>query len=183
MHTGLKCRVLQINCVPLNYCLDLKKWFCLTACNQVYNEIVLVGNHTRMDGAQCWSVHTLLRNTFSSHLKNCPKLLWKLNFFSSVLQRIMIKRNESWENAQHMSSSSLFLSFAEKMYTSPLESETMDILDRWIPICNMTMNCSCGISHPHELNFRNDRVFLITSYCKDVIRDVIQRRIWWKQLS
>lgn len=55
---ALKCKTAKNNYVPLNYCFDLKKGFCLTACSQVYNEIILDGSHTRMDETEHWSEYT-----------------------------------------------------------------------------------------------------------------------------
>lgn len=52
---ALKCKITENNYVPLNYCFDLKKGFCLTACSQVDNEIILDSNHTRMDETEHWS--------------------------------------------------------------------------------------------------------------------------------
>lgn len=64
----LKCKIPQNNLVFSNYFLDLKNGFCLTACSQVYNEITLDGNHTRMDETVLDRKHALI-------CKNCPKLL------------------------------------------------------------------------------------------------------------
>lgn len=52
---ALKCKTAKNNYVLLNYCFDLKRGFCLTACSQVYNEIILDSNHTRMDEIEHWS--------------------------------------------------------------------------------------------------------------------------------
>lgn len=52
---ALKCKIPQNNYVPLNYFLDLEKGFCLTACSQVYNEIILDDNYTRVDKTKHWS--------------------------------------------------------------------------------------------------------------------------------
>lgn len=49
LHMSFKMQIPQNNYVPLNDCLDLKKGFCVTACSQVYNEIVLASTHTGMD--------------------------------------------------------------------------------------------------------------------------------------
>lgn len=104
----------QNNYGPLNYCFDLKKSFCLTACSQVYNEIILDGNHTRMDESECWSECT----HFDEHsfAKNYQKLLWGLIFF----KRILMNYNKTQWNIRkfyHMLNKSLFLS------VYPLENE------------------------------------------------------------
>lgn len=70
---ALKCKTAKNNDGSLNYCFDLKRSFCLTACSQVYNEIILDNNHTRMDETEHWSECT----HFDEHsfAKNCQKLL------------------------------------------------------------------------------------------------------------
>lgn len=78
---ALKCKTAKNNYVPLNYCFDLKKGFCLTACSQVYNEIILDGNHTRMDETEHWSEYTNTHTLMSSHLQKLQKTPVRADFF------------------------------------------------------------------------------------------------------
>lgn len=84
---ALKCKIPQNNYVSLNYFLDLKNGFCLTACSQVYNDIILDGNHTRMDETECW---TECMHSFAKIAQNSCKG----NFFSNCT--LMNNNKRQW---------------------------------------------------------------------------------------